>query len=136
MLNRCLLQSEYPMSISPALLSVLVSLIVLLCNLLGTGPFQFNSKVYSYCDFLALIHSSSACQLMFIPGKVTSSCLAIGSVTWLVNQRFKPSSRQRGRYKITKPQLSTGNFMAKEKLITGHRWVPDTRTDWPTDFRS
>jgi hypothetical protein len=32
-----------------------------------------------------------------------------------------PSSRQRGRYKTTKPQLSTENFMAKEKLVKGPR---------------
>jgi hypothetical protein len=25
--------------------------------------------------------------------------------------------------------------MAKEKLVTGPRWAPDTRTDWPTDCR-
>jgi hypothetical protein len=30
-----------------------------------------------------------------------------------------PSSRQRGRYKITKPQLSKENFKEKEKLIAG-----------------
>jgi hypothetical protein len=30
----------------------------------------------------------------------------------------------------------TGNFMAKEKLVTGPRWAPDTGTDWQTDCRS
>jgi hypothetical protein len=46
-----------------------------------------------------------------------------------------PSSRQRGHYKIN-TQLSEGNFEEKEKLVTGHRWAPDTKTDWPTDCRS
>jgi hypothetical protein len=43
---------------------------------------------------------------------------------------------RRGRYKITSTQLSEGNFEEKEKLATGPRWAPDTRTDWPTDCRS
>jgi hypothetical protein len=30
-----------------------------------------------------------------------------------------PSSRQRGRYKITNPQLSKDNFKEKEKSVTG-----------------
>jgi hypothetical protein len=30
-----------------------------------------------------------------------------------------PSSRQRGRYNITVPQLSKENFKEKEKLVTG-----------------
>jgi hypothetical protein len=47
-----------------------------------------------------------------------------------------PSFRQRGRYKITNPQLSEENFKKKEKLVVGPRWVPDTKTDWPTDCRS
>jgi hypothetical protein len=47
-----------------------------------------------------------------------------------------PLSRQRGRYKLTKPQLSKGNFKEKEELVTGPRWAPDSRTDWPTDHRS
>jgi hypothetical protein len=34
-------------------------------------------------------------------------------------------------YKITNPQLSKVNFKDKEKLVTGPRWAPDTRTDWP-----
>jgi hypothetical protein len=29
-----------------------------------------------------------------------------------------PSSRERGRYKITNPQLSKDNFKEKEKLVT------------------
>jgi hypothetical protein len=40
-----------------------------------------------------------------------------------------PSSSQRGRYKITNPQLPKENFKEKEKLVTGPRWVPDTKTD-------
>jgi hypothetical protein len=47
-----------------------------------------------------------------------------------------PSSRQRGRYKITHPQLSKENIKDKEKLFAGPRWVHDTKTDWPTDCRS
>jgi hypothetical protein len=47
-----------------------------------------------------------------------------------------PSSRQRGRYKITNPQLSKENFKEKEKFVAVPRWVPDTKTDWPTDCRS
>jgi hypothetical protein len=46
------------------------------------------------------------------------------------------SSRQRGRYKITNPQLSDGNFKEKEKLVAGPRWAPDTRTDWLSDCGS
>jgi hypothetical protein len=34
------------------------------------------------------------------------------------------------------PQLSDGNFKEKQKLVAGPRWVPDTKTDWPTDCRS
>jgi hypothetical protein len=45
-------------------------------------------------------------------------------------------SRQRGHYKITNPQLSKENFKDKEKLVTGPRWVPDTKTDWSIDCRS
>jgi hypothetical protein len=37
---------------------------------------------------------------------------------------------------FTNPQLSKRNVMEKEKLVTGPRWAPDTRTDWPTDCRS
>jgi hypothetical protein len=47
-----------------------------------------------------------------------------------------PSSRQKGRYKITNPQLSKENFKEEERLVEGPRWVPDTKTDWPTDCRS
>jgi hypothetical protein len=28
------------------------------------------------------------------------------------------------------------NVKEKEKLVAGPRWVPDTKTDWPTDCRS
>jgi hypothetical protein len=51
-------------------------------------------------------------------------------------QITEPSSRQRGRYKITNPQLSKVNLKEQEKLVAGLRWVPDTKTDWPTDYRS
>jgi hypothetical protein len=48
-----------------------------------------------------------------------------------VNYRAVLSS-QRGFYKITNPQMSEGNFKEKEKLVTGPRWAPDIKTDWPT----
>jgi hypothetical protein len=48
----------------------------------------------------------------------------------------KLQTRQRGRYKITNPQLSKENHKEKEKLIAGPRWAPDTKTDWPTASRS
>jgi hypothetical protein len=51
-------------------------------------------------------------------------------------QKTDPTSRQRGRCKITNPKLSKANFKEKEKLVAGPRWVPDTKTDWPTDCRS
>jgi hypothetical protein len=44
-----------------------------------------------------------------------------------------PSSCQRGHYTVTNPQLSKENFREKEKFVAGPRWVPDTKTDWPTD---
>jgi hypothetical protein len=37
----------------------------------------------------------------------------------ILQQITDPSSRQRGRYKITKPQLSKGHFKAKETLVAG-----------------
>jgi hypothetical protein len=42
-----------------------------------------------------------------------------------------PSSRQRGRHKITNPQLSKDNFKEKEKLVKGTR-----RQDRPSVVRS
>jgi hypothetical protein len=47
-----------------------------------------------------------------------------------------PSSHQRGRYIISHPQLSKEKFKEKEKMVAGPTWVPDTKTDWPTDCRS
>jgi hypothetical protein len=45
-----------------------------------------------------------------------------------------PTSRQRGRPTSTNPQLSKIIKERKgEKFVAGPRWVPDTRTDWPTD---
>jgi hypothetical protein len=43
------------------------------------------------------------------------------------------AQKQRGRHKITNTQLSKGHFKEKEKSVTGPRWAPDTKTDWPTD---
>jgi hypothetical protein len=45
-----------------------------------------------------------------------------------------PSSRQRGRYKVTNPQLSKKNFKEEEKLVTSPRWVPDTKTECRSQF--
>jgi hypothetical protein len=47
-----------------------------------------------------------------------------------------PTSRQRGR-----PISETRNCLKVikkegEKLVAGSRWMPDTKTDWPTDRRS
>jgi hypothetical protein len=36
---------------------------------------------------------------------------------------------------ITNPQLSKQSFKEEEKLVTGLRCVPDTKTDCPTDCR-
>jgi hypothetical protein len=48
-----------------------------------------------------------------------------------------PTSRQRGRTTSTNPQLSNDNSCeGGGKLVVGPRWVPDTKTDWPTDRRS
>jgi hypothetical protein len=41
-----------------------------------------------------------------------------------------------GATKLANPELSKENFKQKEKLVTGPRRVPDTKTDWPTDSRS
>jgi hypothetical protein len=46
-----------------------------------------------------------------------------------------PSSRQRGRYNITNPQMSKENVKEKGKLVAGPVWGPDTRNDWSTDCR-
>jgi hypothetical protein len=32
--------------------------------------------------------------------------------------------------------MSKRNFKEKEKSVTGPRWAPDTKIDWPTDCRS
>jgi hypothetical protein len=42
---------------------------------------------------------------------------------------------QRGRPTSTNPQLSK-NKGEGEKVVGGPRWMPDTKTDWPTDRRS
>jgi hypothetical protein len=44
-----------------------------------------------------------------------------------------PTSRQRGRYKITKPQLSETDFKEKEKLVSGSQmdaWHQNRLADW------
>jgi hypothetical protein len=45
-----------------------------------------------------------------------------------------PTSRQRGRLTSTNPQLSKIIKGSEGKI--GPRWVPDGKTDWPTDCRS
>jgi hypothetical protein len=42
------------------------------------------------------------------------------------------SSRQEGRPTLTNPQLSDSS----RNMVMGPRWVPDTKTDWPTDRTS
>jgi hypothetical protein len=49
---------------------------------------------------------------------------------------YRPVLSSRGLYDITNPQLSKQNFKEKETFVAGLRWVPDTKTDWPTDCRS
>jgi hypothetical protein len=34
-----------------------------------------------------------------------------------------------GATEITNPQMSEGNLMEKEKLVTDPRWAPDIKTD-------
>jgi hypothetical protein len=43
-----------------------------------------------------------------------------------------PTSRQRRRLSSRNPYLLTKG----EELISGLRWVADTKADWPTDCRS
>jgi hypothetical protein len=50
----------------------------------------------------------------------------------IVQEITDPTSRQRERYKITNSQLPKEYFKEKEKLVTDPRWVPDTKTGWPT----
>jgi hypothetical protein len=35
-----------------------------------------------------------------------------------------------------KPATVKQNLKEKEELVAGLRWEPDTKTDWPTDYRS
>jgi hypothetical protein len=45
-----------------------------------------------------------------------------------------PTSRQRGRPTSTNPKLSKKYSKREgEKLVADPRWVPDTKTDWPSD---
>jgi hypothetical protein len=43
-------------------------------------------------------------------------------------QKTDPTSRQRGRYKITNNNFLKENLKEKEKLVVGPRWAPDTKT--------
>jgi hypothetical protein len=56
-----------------------------------------------------------------------------------VQQKLKTadqSSSQRGHPTSTNPKLSKNNFKKVEKLDVGPRWLPDTKTDWPTVGRN
>jgi hypothetical protein len=59
-------------------------------------------------------------------GKAQSNCTV----------NYRPVLSSERALKITNPQLSKENFKEKEKLVAGPRWVPDSKTDWPTDCRS
>jgi hypothetical protein len=47
-------------------------------------------------------------------------------------QTIDPPARQRGRHATTNLQLCGSN----SNLVMCLKWVPDTKTDWPTDRRS
>jgi hypothetical protein len=50
------------------------------------------------------------------------------------NLNYRPvllSERELQNYK-----LSEENFKEEVKLVAGPRWVPDTKTDWPTVSRN
>jgi hypothetical protein len=51
-----------------------------------------------------------------------------------VNYRPVLSSEKALQY--IEPQLFKAHFKEKYKLVAGSRWVPDTKTDWPTDCQS
>jgi hypothetical protein len=48
-----------------------------------------------------------------------------------------PTSRQRGRqHQQTRNCLEIIRKNEGRKLVASPKWVPDTKTDWPTDRRS
>jgi hypothetical protein len=47
-----------------------------------------------------------------------------------------PTSRQTGCPTSTNPLLSKNIKERRTTIVRGSRWVPDTKTDWPTDGRS
>jgi hypothetical protein len=49
---------------------------------------------------------------------------------------YRPVLSSERALQSNKPATSKENFKEKEKLVAGPRWVPDTKTDWPTDCRS
>jgi hypothetical protein len=63
-----------------------------------------------------------------------SDCSGKAQKQFYSKLQTRPLVRE-GATKITNTQLSEGNFKEKEKLVTGPRWAPDTKTDWPTDCR-
>jgi hypothetical protein len=46
---------------------------------------------------------------------------------------YRPVFSSERALQNNKPQLSKEE---KEKLVADPKWVPDTKTDWPTDCRS
>lgn len=58
-------------------------------------------------------------------------------MNWTDTMPGLPCSRHRRRFIITNVQLSNDNFKKerKEKLVTGTRWGPVSRTDCLTDCR-
>jgi hypothetical protein len=75
------------------------------------------------------------CGLEFC-GTLTKEWLLWQGPEAIIQKITDPSSRQRGCYKITNPQLFQENFKEKVKLVAGPRWAPDTKTDWPTVGRN
>jgi hypothetical protein len=59
----------------------------------------------------------------------------IGTIKYGLETRETALTRTSSN-KITKPQLPKENFKDQEKLVAGPRWVPDTKTVWPNDYRS
>jgi hypothetical protein len=51
--------------------------------------------------------------------------------TRLLVREYVPHKQTRICLKISKEKKKKG-----EKLVAGHKWKPDTKTDWPTDRRS
>jgi hypothetical protein len=72
-----------------------------------------------------------------VPGYGTEmycvSCEVRTEVIYVMYEKVDPSFRQRRHDKITNSNCLKENLKEKEKLVAGPRWVPNTKTDWPTD---